>query len=213
MRITVFGATGNIGQVVVAEALNRGHQVTAVTRSAAKATQLPASVQVEVADVNNVEDVIRLSQGQDLVISATRPTEGQEKQLVSIANALLEGLLETHTRLLLVGGAACLTVPNTGGKLVLDDVSLVPPAWKSIAQACYEQYQHCVSHRNQNWTYMSPAALIGPGARTEQFRVSDGELLVDEQGKSHISWQDFAIALLDEAQSPKFLGGKLTVGY
>ncbi|OCQ21003.1 NADH-flavin reductase [Pseudoalteromonas luteoviolacea] len=213
MRITVFGATGNIGQVVVAEALKRGHHVTAVTRSAAKAALLPATVDVEVADVSNISDVIRLSQGQDLVISATRPSEGQEKQLVGIADALLEGLDETRTRLLLVGGAACLTVPDTNGQLVLDDEAFVPPAWKNIAQACYEQFQHCVSHRNQNWTYMSPSALIGPGARTGQFRISDGELLIDKQGKSHISWQDFAVALLDEAQSPQFLGGKFTVGY
>ncbi|TQF66662.1 NAD(P)-dependent oxidoreductase [Pseudoalteromonas luteoviolacea] len=213
MRITIFGATGNIGRVVVNEALSRGHHVTAITRDAKKAAHLPSGANVEVGDVNHIADVIRFSRGQDLVISATRPAQGQEKQLSAIAHALLEGLLETHTRLLLVGGAACLTVPNTKGKLVLDDERFVPLAWKAIAQACYEQYQHCVSHRNQNWTYMSPAALIGSGERTGQFRISDAELLIDEAGKSQISWQDFAIALLNEAESPQFLGGKFTVGY
>ncbi|MCF2856845.1 NAD(P)H-binding protein [Pseudoalteromonas sp. SMS1] len=213
MRITVFGATGNIGQVVVSEALKRGHHVVAVTRGAMKAAQLPCAAHTVVGDVNNIADVIRLSRGQDLVISATRPAAGQEQQLVTIADTLLNGLLETRTRLLLVGGAACLTVPNSGGRLVLDDESFVPKPWKAIAQACFEQYQHCVSHSNQNWTYMSPAALIGPGRRTGQFRVSNGELLIDKQGKSHISWQDFAVALLDEAQSPQFLAQKFTVGY
>lgn len=213
MRITVFGATGNIGQAVVNEAISRGHQVTAVTRDVRKVPQLPAQAHAQVGDVNNVQDVIRLSKAQDLVISATRPTAGQEKQLVDIAESLLTGLHETHTRLLLVGGAACLTVPSSNGGLVLDDTSLVPLAWKAIAQACFEQYQHCKAHSNQNWSYASPSALIGDGERTGQFRVSEGELLVDNTGKSHISWQDFAIALVDEAESASYVGKVFTAGY
>ncbi|KZN51974.1 NAD(P)-dependent oxidoreductase [Pseudoalteromonas luteoviolacea] len=213
MRITVFGATGNIGQAVVNEAIARGHQVTAVTRDIRKVSKLPAEAYAQVGDVNDVQDVIRLSKEQDLVISATRPTAGQEKQLVDIAESLLTGLRETRTRLLLVGGAACLTVPNSNGGLVLNDISLVPPAWKDIAQACFEQYQHCETHENQNWSYASPSALIGEGARTEQFRVSEGELLVDETGKSHISWQDFAIALINEAESATYVGKVFTAGY
>ncbi|ESP92795.1 NAD(P)-dependent oxidoreductase [Pseudoalteromonas luteoviolacea] len=213
MRITVFGATGNVGQAVVAEAILRGHQVTAVTRDPRKVAELPAQAFAQVGDVNNIGDVIRLSEGQDLVISATRPTAGQEKQLINIAEALLTGLRETHTRLLLVGGAACLTVPNSDGQLVLNDESLVPAGWKDIAQACFEQYQLCVAHHNQNWSYASPSALIGVGERTGQYRVSEGELLVDNTGKSHISWQDFACALIDEAETAQYVGKAFTAGY
>jgi putative NADH-flavin reductase len=63
------------------------------------------------------------------------------------------------------------------------------------------------------WTFISPPALIAPGTRTGTFRVGKDSLLVDADGKSHISAEDYAIALLDEAESPKHPNGRFTVGY
>ena len=213
MRITVFGAVGNIGSRVVNEAIARGHEVTAVSRDSSKLNGLDPRVKVATGDINNVEDVIRLTKGQDLVVSATRPPQGHEYQLIDITQSLLAGVEKSNVKLLLVGGAACLTVPNSNGRLVVDDPNYVQDAWKAIALACIEQYQLCVNNPNTQWTYMSPPAFIQPGQRTGDYRHHGNELVIDEEGKSHISLEDFAVALLDEVETPQYANQKFTVGY
>jgi len=213
MRITIFGAVGNIGTRVVNEALARGHEVTAVSRERSRLSGLDPKVKIAVGDINNIDDVVKLTAGQDLVISATRPPQGQEDELVNIAQSLLSGIEQNDTRLLLVGGAACLTVPNTNGRLVVDDPNYVQDAWKAIALACLAQYQVCEHNKNTRWTYMSPPALIRPGQRTGKYRHHGSELIIDGDGNSHISLEDFAVALLDEAELDKYPNQKFTVGY
>jgi uncharacterized protein len=106
MRITVFGALGNVGSRVVAEALHRGHDVTGVARNIGRFDELPVGVTPRAGDARNVDDVAELSVGQDVVISATRPTPGHEHELVAVARALLNGITGSEARLLLVGGGA-----------------------------------------------------------------------------------------------------------
>lgn len=213
MRITVFGAMGNIGRRVINESLARGYLVTAVSRTSDKFDQLDSRVLNKVADINNTKTVRALAENQDIIVSATRPPAGMENQLVHLAKSILEGLEDTNTRLMLVGGAACLTVPNSNGRLVYDDPNFVQPAWKDIAKACLNQYQLCKGHSNKHWTYMSPPAFIEPGFRTGNYRHQENELLMDDKGDSKITFEDFAVALLDEIENKKYQGSKFTVAY
>lgn len=210
MRITVFGAAGAVGSRVVAEALWRGHDVTAVVRDPAR---LPhdTPARVRTGDASDVEDVAALSVGQDLVISATRPAPGHENDLVTTAKALLAGLARTGVRLLLVGGAAGLTVPGTGGLTVAETPDF-PPAWRPIALACNEQLEACRAETRADWAYLSPPALLEPGERTGVYRVGGDKLLVDAAGRSAISMEDLAVALLDEAERPRHRRARFTVG-
>ncbi|MBH1933209.1 NAD(P)H-binding protein [Streptomyces sp. AV19] len=217
MRITVFGAAGNVGRRVVAEARARGHEVTAVVRErpgghpVSRETWRPP-VHIRTGDATDPADVARLAAGQDVVIGATRPAPGSEHLLVTATEGLLAGLAGTGTRLLLVGGAGSLTLP--GGGAVLDDPSWVPAAWRPIAQACTDQLAVCRRTGDAvDWTYVSPPALLEPGTRTGTYRVGRDELLVDERGNSTVSMEDFAIALLDEAERPRHRGTRFTVGY
>ena len=213
MKITVFGATGNVGKRVIDEALMRGHEVTAVLRNTSRIDELNPAVNFVIGDADNVSDVVRLSAGQDLVISATRPPQGAENTLVYTARSLLSGLAQTKVRLLLVGGAASLTVPNSQGTLVVDDTDWVPLAWRDIALACLAQHQLCQKDEVVDWSYLSPPAMILPGERTGVFRLGSDELLVDTQGRSTISLEDFAIALVDEAEQQNHSKKRFTVAY
>ncbi|WP_433428935.1 NAD(P)-dependent oxidoreductase [Nonomuraea sp. CA-141351] len=212
MRITVFGAAGAVGGRVVAEALSRGHEVTAVVRDAARFPLLHPAARARTGDASNAVDVAALSAGQDLVISATRPAPGHEGDLVTTAKALLAGPAATGVRLLLVGGAAGLTVPGTGGLTVVETPDF-PPAWRPIALACDRQLDACRAEPVADWTYLSPPALLEPGERTGRYRLGSDELLVDAQGRSVISMEDFAVALLDEAERPRHRRVRFTVGY
>lgn len=214
MRITVFGAAGSVGSRVVAEAVSRGHEVTAVVRDPARFHELHAAADTRTGDAGDVEDVAELSAGQDVVISATRPVPGSERDLVSTVKALLAGLTRTGVRLLVVGGAGSLTVPGTGGTTVLDDPTFRPPgAYRDLAVACTEQLEACRSETVVDWAYLSPAAVLEPGQRTGSYRLGTDELLVDAAGGSTISIEDLAVALLDEAEWPKHHRTRFTAAY
>ncbi|MFE2376239.1 NAD(P)-dependent oxidoreductase, partial [Streptomyces sp. NPDC059398] len=174
MRITVFGAAGNVGGRVVAEALSRGHEVTAAVRDPARATALPAAVRVRTGDAGDPDDVATLSAGQDLVISAVRPPVGRERELVTATAAVLAGAARAGVRVLVVGGAGSLTVPGTGGATVIDGPDF-PPDWRPIALACDEQLAVCRADTAADWACLSPAALLEPGIRTGRYRLGGGQ--------------------------------------
>ncbi len=210
MRITVFGATGSVGGRVVAEALARGHEVTAVARDPA-GHELPAAANPRAGDAADVEDVVELSAGQDLVIAATRPAPGDERGLVRTTKALLAGLAQTGVRLLVSGGAGSLTVPGAGGRTVMDDPNFLSPDYRDLAQACADQLEACRAEARVDWAYLSPPALLKPGERTGHYRLGTDEMLVDADGNSTISIEDLAVALLDEAERPKHHQTRFTI--
>lgn len=213
MRITVFGATGAVGSRAVQEALSRGHEVTAVSRQALQSSKEAASgPQVRRGDASDPADVARLSRGQDLVISATRPIPGQEDELAIAAKGLVSGLAGTGVRLLIVGGAASLTLPGDRSMTVVDGPGF-PAELRPIALACNEQLEIIRSSADLEWTYLSPPALLEPGVRTGTYRLGRDELLTAADGTSYISMEDFAIALLDEAERPRHHRTRFTVGY
>ncbi|MGW4895423.1 NAD(P)-dependent oxidoreductase [Kitasatospora sp. NPDC004240] len=213
MRITVFGATGNVGRRVVAEALSRGHEVTAVVRDPSRPHGLPEDAAVAVGDARTVEDVARLAAGRDVVITATRPAPGSEHELAVATEGLLTGLAGTGVRLLLVGGAGSLRLPGRDdGATVVDDPEF-PADWRPIADACDEQFALARASAGVDWAYLSPSALLEPGERTGRFRLGRDELLVDADGRSAISMEDLAVALLDEAERPAHHRTRFTAGY
>ncbi|MBP2190896.1 NAD(P)-dependent oxidoreductase [Nocardia goodfellowii] len=208
MRITVFGAAGEVGSRVVAEALTRGHDVTAVVRDLARAGAVPAGAHLAVGDASVPADIERLSTGQDLVITATRPPVGSESDLVGVTAAMLKALAHTDVRLLIVGGAATLTVPN--GRTLHESPDF-PTELRPIAQACAEQLTLVRADTHTDWTYLSPPAELIPGTRTGTYRLGRDELLTDTAGRSTISMEDFAVALLDEAEKPAHPRTRFTV--
>ncbi|MGW5265014.1 NAD(P)-dependent oxidoreductase [Microbispora sp. NPDC004025] len=214
MRITVFGATGNVGRRVVAEAVSRGHEVTAVARTAVRLAGLPGGVdggvRVRTGDATDMDDVVASIAGQDLAITATCPAPGAEGELVAVATTLLAACAKTGVRLLLVGGAGSLTVEG-GGPLM--DRPGYPSFLLPIASACVAQLAACRADTTADWAYLSPADVLVPGARTGRYRVGADELVVDADGESRISMEDLAVALLDEAERPRHHRTRFTVAY
>ncbi|MBF6238042.1 NAD(P)H-binding protein [Nocardia otitidiscaviarum] len=212
MHITVFGAAGGVGSRVVTEALGRGHDVRAVSRNPERLHGLPVAAERRAGDASNPEQIAAASVGSDLVISATRPVPGREHELAEVAAALLKGLTGTGIRLLVVGGAGSLTVAGTGK--TLREQPDFPAALQPIATACDRQLEvFRAADGSVDWTYLSPSALLEPGARTGRFRLGRDELLVDAAGDSSISMEDLAVALLDEAERPRHSRTRFTAGY
>ncbi|MFI5716565.1 NAD(P)-dependent oxidoreductase [Nocardia sp. NPDC051750] len=212
MRITIFGAAGQVGSRTLAEALYRGHQVTAVLRSPARAAEIPGAAEVRIGDAADLEDVADLTDGQDLVISATRPATGREGELIATTANLIAGAARAGTRLLLVGGAATLTVPGSGGVTVMDEPGF-PQSLRDIARACADQLAVCRAAVRGDWTYFSPPAQLHPGIRTGRYRLGRDALVTDRHGVSALSYEDLAVVLLDEAERPAHRGIRFTAAY
>ncbi|WP_100445655.1 NAD(P)-dependent oxidoreductase [Glycomyces xiaoerkulensis] len=208
MRIIVFGAAGNVGSVTVREAVARGHEVTAVVRGPDR--EVPAGAAVATGDAGDADRVASLCAGQDAAVSAVRPPTGREPLQADLTDAVLAGAAASGVRMLIVGGAATLTVPDSG-KAVLDDPRYIGEAWLAIAEAGAAQHRRCLEEGRADWTYLSPPAALAPGERSGRYRLGRDELLVDAEGVSGISTEDMAVAIVDELEEPRHRRMRFTV--
>jgi uncharacterized protein len=204
MKIAIIGVTGNVGKRILAEALQRGHSVTGIARNVAGMPAQPG-LTVKAADATSVDALVPLLKGHDALISTTRFIGGSDATTV-IAAAKLAGV----SRLLVVGGAGSLEVAP--GKALVDTPHF-PEAYKPEALAGRQFLQTLRDETELDWTFLSPSALFEPGKRTGTFRLGENQLLVDAQGNSRISMEDYAIALVDELELPKHTRRRFTVGY
>ncbi|MFD1718952.1 NAD(P)-dependent oxidoreductase [Georgenia deserti] len=205
MRITVIGATGMVGRRVTSEAAARGHHVVAVSRTARpEAGRSPYKVTVLTADVADTTAMQSAMDGSDAAVLAVRPEPGHEVALLpELTRSALTAAHDAGVRLLVVGGAGPLRSPRHPGRTVVDDPDHVAPPWRALAAASAAQLQECRSHPGGDWTYLSPPAVLAPGARSGRYRTgTDGVLLTDASGNSRISAQDLAVAVVDELESP-----------
>ena len=181
MNIVVFGATGMIGTRITAELEHRGHAETAATRATG-------------ADVTDRQSVASVAAGADAVVGAVS-ARGVSYTLADVAPALVEGLREAGVRrLLVVGGAGSLEVAP-GQRL--RDTPDFPEEWKPEVIAQSEALDYYRGVEDLDWTFVSPAAFIHPGERTGRYRLGGDQLLVDDNGNSEVSAEDYAIAIAD----------------
>lgn len=210
MKIALIGANGTVGQRLLQEALTRGHQVAAIVRNVAGVTQQHNNLQVVAGDLADQQSISKAIMGYDVVISAYGPKHGEESNMKVVAQGLVTAVKEGGVaRLLVVGGAGSLEVAPG---LQLVDAPSFPEAWRPIAVAHGEAFQ-VYQTADIDWTYFSPAAMFAPGERTGKFRLGTDQLLVDEKGESHISTEDYAVAMLDEVENPRFIRKRFTIAY
>jgi uncharacterized protein len=203
MKIAIVGATGFIGQHIFNEAVSRQHNVTALVRNPAK---VAVSTKVQ-AYALNLQDSAALSSALAGHDTAVLSAHWEEKDLHSIINAVKASGIK---HVLFVGGAASLEVAPG---VQLFDSPKFPDMWKATAGAARDLLNILRGEKELNWTYLSPSALIEPGERTGKFRLGSEQLLVNDQGESRISNQDFAVAVLDELENPTHNQQRFTVGY
>ena len=213
MKIALIGATGFVGSAILKEALDRGHEVTAIVRHPEKLTTHP-KLRAEKGDVYHENEVARLVAGHDAVISAFNPgwTNPDIYDLqVKGTKTIIAGVKKAGIkRLLFVGGAGSLEV-KPGVQSV--DLPEFPKDWKQGALATREALNLLRQEPGLDWSFLSPSADLSPGQRTGKFRLGKDQLLKDANGQSRISTQDYAVAMLDEVEKPSHVRQRFTVGY
>jgi len=217
MDVVIYGAGGLIGSQLTREAIQRGHEVTAVLRDPSRAPDIDGQVEVIAGDVLDTEAVGALARGRDAMVSAVGAGLHGPDPVFEVYRRAAESLVtalrahgETAPRLLVVGGAGSLEVAP-GVRLV--DTSDFPEMFRTEALAQAEALEFFRNVTDVAWTYISPAALIQPGDRTGRYRTGGDTLITDEQGNSAISIEDYAAAFVDELEAPTAIGRRLAVAY
>jgi uncharacterized protein len=217
MKIVLFGATGNVGRRIAIEALNRGHQVIGVVRDPSRVTSPDPRVSLLAGDATDAASVARVAEGADAIVSAISPRPNPRglpaPSLPGAARALITGAQQAGVkRLVVVGGAGSLhAAPGQPALMELPDF---PDAFKAEARGHRDALEvYRTEGNNLDWTFLSPAAAIHPGERTGRYRTGDDTLVVDASGKSTISFEDYAVALVDELERPRHIRRRFTVAY
>ncbi len=200
-----------IGSRVVAEAQRRGHAVTAVVRALEKAPAEAAAVRV--ADVLVQSELVAALEDHAAVVSAVGgAASGRPDVVVTAARVLLAAMpVAGVSRLVVVGGAGSLL--RADGTRVVDGDDF-PDAWKpaSLAQCdALEVYRRAGD--DVDWTYISPAEEIAPGERLGRYSIGADDVIADDAGRSRISAEDYAAAVVDAVGSGEHLRRRIAVAY
>ncbi len=213
MKLALIGATGFVGSALLEEALNRGHQVTALVRHPEK---LPTHERLSAlrADVRDAAALTEQLRGHDAVLSAFNPGWEQadiREQFIAGSQAIVAASKAAGVkRLLVVGGAGSLYVAPG---LQLIDTPDFPAEYKEGAEGARQALNQLRDEQELEWTFLSPAALLQPGPRTGQFRLGGEQLLMNGNAPGQISVADLAVALLDETEQPQYIRQRFTLAY
>ena len=214
-NVVLIGATGFVGSAILNELIARGHQVTAVVHSADKLPKNDAVTAVE-EDVAHVDAIVKLAAGKDAIISAYNPgwANPDIKSLIQVNYPkILEAAKKSGVgRLLIVGGAGTLFV-KPGLRVV--DSGAIPAEIMDGVRPLGDFYLNTLVNEDQiDWVFFSPAgAFDEKGEKTGKFRLGKDDLIVDADGNSHISVQDYAVAMVDELEKPDHHKTRFTIGY
>ena len=214
-NVLLIGATGFVGSAVLNELASRGHKVTAVVRNIEKLAKNDLVNAVK-EDVANVDAIAKLAEGKDAIISAYNPgwtnpdietliTENYPKILEAAKKSGVE-------RLLIIGGAG--TLFCAPGLRVVDS-GAIPAEIMGGVRPLGDFYLNTLMNENDiDWVFFSPAGVFDQeGKKTGNYRLGKDDLIVDAEGNSHISVQDYADAMVNELEKPAHHKERFTIGY
>lgn len=207
MKIAVIGASGKAGSRIVAEAKQRGHEVTAIVRNASKLEDKSVAVLEKDVFTLTAEDVKEFA----VVVNAFAAPLGEEQQHVEAGNVLIEAMKGApETRLIVVGGAGSLYVDPEKTLKVMDTPDF-PDFVKPTAANQGKNLEILEQTNGIKWTFISPSALFALGKRTGSYTKGKDHLLVNSKGESYVSYEDYAVAVVDEIENPQHINERFTV--
>ena len=221
LNILVYGATGKVGSHVVSEALDRGHFVTAVSRDPSRISARHENLVAAKGDLLDEQSIASLAADKDVIVVSVRGIVGKSKspenaiQRIAVEKVtnVLRAMGNAAPRLIHVGGAGTLEVEP--GKLYADKIPKVflPKSLELEIQGQILALEYLRTVTDVDWSYATPAKNFTNGERTGTFQVGGDAVLEDDRGKSRISRADFAVALIDEAESAAHIQKRFSVAY
>ena len=213
--VVLIGASGFVGTAILNELLSRGHKVTTVVRNPEKINMSNSNLEIVKTDVSDTDVMVEICKSKDAIISAYNPgwanPDIYEETLRNYPLILEAAKRSGAKRLLCVGGAGTLFCAP-GLRMV--DSGAIPDAIMGGVKSLGEFYLNTLMNEKEiDWIFFSPAGTLESGKRTGNFRLGKDDLIVDGNGISHISVEDYAVAMVDELENPKHHYERFTIGY
>lgn len=217
MKIALIGASGFVGSAILKEVLERGHEVTAIVRHPEKITIKNKNLKKAKANALNADEVEDAVNGHDIVINAYNPgwtNPNIYNEFVEGFRAIQEGVKKAGVeRLLIIGGGGSLYVAP-GVQLV--DTPQFPTEYREGASALRDYLNIIKKENDLDWTFFSPAIEMHPGTsgvRKGTYRKGLDNPVFDENGRSILSVEDLAVAIVDEVEKPQHIKQRFTAAY
>lgn len=215
MKAVIIGATGFVGSAIVSELVNRNITVTAISRK--EHTSEHSNLSYVAVDVNQVEELAKVLEGHDVVISAFSPAAASptlQEDFLEGSKAIQEAVKQSSVqRFIIVGGGGSLL--NEDGIAILDtlpqDLPFIPKA--KATRAYFEVIR---AEKELDWAYFSPALQMNPDitiGRTGNYRLGTDYPVLDKDGNNILSVEDVAVVIADEVEAPKHHQVRFTAGY
>lgn len=216
MKVALIGASGFVGSAILDELISRGHEVTAIVRHPEKVKKAKNVTAVK-ANVLNEEEVAAAVKGQDVVVNAYNPGWTNPKiyeEFLAGFKAIQEGVKKSGVnRLFIVGGGGSLYIAP--GQQLVDGPDF-PEAYKAGALALRDYLNDIKQEQDLEWTFLSPGIEMHQGTsgvRQGTYRTGLENPVFNAEGRSVISVEDMALAIVDELEHPKHVRQRFTVGY
>ena len=206
MKIAVIAANGRAGQKIVAEAVNRGLDVTAIVRGENKSVA-KNFIKKDILDLTK-DDLKNF----DVVIDCFGAWTPETLPLhTTTSQHLCDILSGTDTRLLIIGGAGSLYLDKTHTMQVFQTKDF-PAEYLPTATAQSAELDELRKRNDVKWTFVSPAGDFQPeGERTGKYILAGEEFTLNSKGESIISYADYAIAMIDEATEGNHIQQRISV--
>jgi putative NADH-flavin reductase len=216
MKIALIGATGFVGAAILKEALDRGHEVTAIARNPEK-INVQNNLTIVKGDVMDSDNLAKVLKGNDVVVSAynagwTNPDLYNE--FLKGSRSIREAIKKSGVKRLIVSGGAGSLFVAPGVQII--DTPEFPDEYKPGAGAARDYLDILKTEDQLDWTFVSPAIEMNPGTPHERkgtYRTGLDSPVFDANHRSRISVEDLAVAIIDEVEHPKHIRVRFTVGY
>lgn len=216
MNVALIGASGFVGSAILDELVSRSHQVTAIVRNPEKVKQAENVTAVK-ANALNEEEVAAAVKGHDVVVNSFNPgwtNPNIYNEFLAGAKAIQQGVRKGGVkRLFVIGGGGSLYIAP-GQQLV--DSPQFPAEYKAGALAARDYLDIIKKEQELEWTFLSPSIEMHPGTsgvRKGSYRTGLDNPVFNGEGRSLISVEDMAIAIVDELEHPQHIRQRFTVGY
>ncbi|WP_340373354.1 NAD(P)-dependent oxidoreductase [Peribacillus sp. FSL E2-0218] len=208
MKIGIIGASGKVGNLIMKEAKDRGMDVTAIVRNASKITETNVTVLEKDIFALTGSDLTSF----DVVVNTYKAPEGEEHLYVDAGRVLIKALNEApQTKLVVVGGAGSLFVDETHTTRLMDTPDFPDFVYPTASNAA-KQLEELQQSNSITWTYISPAGFFDPeGKRTGSYQAGKDHVILNGKGQSYISYADYAIAVVDEIETPQHVNERFTL--
>ncbi|MDO6430632.1 NAD(P)H-binding protein [Flavitalea sp. BT771] len=217
MKVAVIGATGFVGKAILHELLDRDHMVIGIARHPEKLGFRHPGLSMKAGDVMDENFIAALVKGQDAVISAYNPGWSDPniyQDYLAGAQAIQAGVKKSGVKRFIVSGGGGSLEIAPGRQLV--DQPDFPAAFKDAASAVRDYLNILKKEQELEWTFFSPAILMNAGTsgkRRGVYRTGLDQPVFDKDGKSIISVEDQAVAIVDELENPRHIRQRFTAAY